>query len=177
MYDDYNNFNTQAFINIGKSLAMPENIVTDQLKRVPKKSWSGDNRRSFFRENINSEKYYYMPIGDIPQHPNRNTLVPLGTFLGFDDYNGTSGGYYMRFSISPYNNSEHGHISMEVNPLVYTDKPPTIGSVPLSYDDYIEQFYPEQLVNRRGGKKTYKRKNRKSKKTQKYKKKKRKIYK
>ena len=53
MYDDYNNFNTQAFINIGKSLAMPENIVTDQLKRVPKKSWSGDNRRSFFRENIN----------------------------------------------------------------------------------------------------------------------------
>ncbi len=52
------------------------------LKRVPKANRDSgiDNRRQFFIDNANSEKYYYMPIGDIPQHPHRNTLVPLGTF-------------------------------------------------------------------------------------------------
>ena len=107
-----------------------------------------------------------MPIGDVPQHPHRNTLVPLGTFLGFDDV-GTD--YYMRFSNPPYNNSEHGHISMNTHPLVYTDKPQDDASMPLTYRDYIREFYPEQLTS--GGKKTQNRKNRKSKRTRKYKKK------
>jgi hypothetical protein len=122
---------------IGETLDMPGE--KEQLKSVPKKSWTGDNRRLFFTENANSQKYYYMPIGDIPQHPHRNTLVPLGTFLGFD---GTDTQYYMRFSNPPYNNSEHSHISMNTNPLVYTDYPPVDETIPLTYTDYLEQFAP-----------------------------------
>ena len=139
---------------IGETLDMPGE--KEQLKSVPTKSWTGDNLRLFFTENANSQKYYYMPIGDIPQHPHRNTLVPLGTFLGFDDYRPASGGYgkiqitdgtvgteyYMRFSNPPYNNSEHGHISMNTNPLVYTDYPPVDETIPLTYTDYLEQFAP-----------------------------------
>ncbi len=182
MYEEDNNdFDPQAFIKIGESLDMPGEIEKYQLKRVPKKSWHGDARRPFFIENANSKKYYYMPIGDVPQHP--HTLVPLGAFLGFINYrgqvpiedneyslsDGTS--YYMRFSNYPYNATDRvlGAISMEVDPLLYTDEPPV---VPLTYEDYIKQFYPEQLseITRRGGKKTRNGRNKKSKKTRKYKK-------
>jgi hypothetical protein len=179
MDDDDNVFSQEVFRRIGQSLDMPGEIDKEQLKRVPKKSWTGDMRRPFFTKNANSNKYYYMPVGDIPQNPHRNTLVPLGKFLGFDDYRPAPGGYgkipitdstvgteyYMRFSIPPYNNSEHGAIGMEANPLVYTEEPPASNSVPLTYNDYLEQLS-------KGGKKTKKRKNRKSKKTRKYKKRK-----
>ena len=188
---DESEFDPNEFIRIGQSLPMPGEINNDKLKRVPKKSWTGDARRPFFANNANSKNYYYMPIGDVPQHPHRNTLVPLGAFIGFDDYPNMV--YFMRFSIPPYNNSEFGHISMDTNPLVYTDEPPVVGSVPLTYTDYLKQFYPRELedrkrenrplmsgdgvtgfgvsiTGRRGGKKTKKRKNKKIKKTRKYKK-------
>jgi len=131
------------------------------LKRVPKANRDSgiDNRRQFFIDNANSEKYYYMPIGDIPQHPHRNTLVPLGTFLGFinfrgqvpvldnEYYNNDNYSYFMRFSNSPYNAEDgHGTVGMDTNPLVYTDEPPVAGSVPLTYRDYLEQFRPGQLA-------------------------------
>jgi hypothetical protein len=167
-----------SFIRIGQSLEMPGEI-DDKLKRVPKKSWTGDKRRPFFIENANSQKYYYMPIGDFHQHPHRNTLVPLGTFLGFIDYRPAPGGYgriqvmdgsnwteyYMRFSNPPFNTAD-GAISMETHPLVYTETSPVAGSIPLTYKDYIREFYPEQLTE--GGKKTKKyRKNPKKNKTNK----------
>lgn len=167
-----------SFIRIGQSLEMPGEIH-DKLKRVPKKSWMGDNRRTFFIENANSQKYYYMPIGDFPQHPHRNTLVPLGTFLGFINYRGQvpipddqytnsdNFRYLMRFSNPPFNNGDGtpGAIDMGVNPLVYTDTPPVAGSIPLTYRDYIREFYPEQLTE--GGKKI-KKYRKKSKKNKKY---------
>jgi hypothetical protein len=137
------------------------------LKRVPSKSWNGDARRQFFIENANSEKYYYMPIGDVPQHPRRNTLVPLGTFLGFINYRGQvpieddayslsdSTSYYMRFSNYPYNATDRvmGAVGMDVNPLVYTDNPPAAGSVPLHYYDYIQMNNPQAFDD--NGRPTY----------------------
>ena len=127
------------------------------LKRVPNRVHGGygvDARRQFFIENANSEKYYYMPVGDVPQNPNRNTLVPLGTFLGFINLRGQvpiednayhSGlDYYMRFSNPPYNaENGHGAVGMDTNPLVYTDYPPAAGSVPLHYYDYIQLNNPQ----------------------------------
>jgi hypothetical protein len=180
-----NEFDTEAFRRIGDSLPMPGEIDKEQLKRVPEKSKGDDVRRSFFSDPANSTKYYYMPVGDVPQNSNRNTLVPLGTFLGFINYRGQvpisddqyvnndNFSYLMRFSNPPFNNGEGtpGAIGMEANPLIYTDTPPVAGSVPLTYSDYIEQFYPGQLANIRGGKKTRNRKNRKSKRSRKYKKK------
>jgi len=130
------------------------------LKRVPDKTTYShiDARRQFFIDNANSEKYYYMPVGDNQGDRNRNTLVPLGTFLGFIDYRPAPGGYgriqvmdginwteyYMRFSNPPYNSeNEHGPIHMSVHPLVYTDHPPAAGSVPLHYYDYVQMNNPE----------------------------------
>ena len=125
------------------------------LKIVPERPSGGrgdDQRRKFFTENANSEKYYYMAVGDVPQAVNRNTLVPLGTFLGFLNYNrfgipitdnqysnqGAHSTYSMRFSNAPYN-SECGAIFMnEVKPIVYTDEPPAPKSTPLRYYDYIQ---------------------------------------
>ena len=138
------------------------------LKRVPNKSSSGpDNRRQFFIDNANSEKYYYMPVGDVPQNPNRNTLVPLGTFLGFINFNGQmtipddqfpiyNNGhnqftYRMRFSNPPYNaENEHGAVGMDTNPLVYTDYPPPAGSVPLHYYDYVQMANGTQAFDENG---------------------------
>jgi hypothetical protein len=129
------------------------------LKRVPNQVIRGDgvdSRRQFFIDNANSTKYYYMPIGDSPQHPNRNTLVPLGTFLGFINYrgqvpvpdeqysNGYDNRYVIRFSNYPYNaENGFGAIGMDGNTLVYTDQPPAAGSVPLHYYDYIQLTNPE----------------------------------
>jgi hypothetical protein len=134
------------------------------LKRVPKKSWTGDMRRQFFIDNANSNKYYYMPVGDVQNNPHRNTLVPLGTFLGFinfrgqvpvlDDkyYNNDNYSYFMRFSNYPYNSTENwsGPISMETDPLVYTDEPPAAGSVPLHYYDYVQMAYGTQVFDENG---------------------------
>jgi hypothetical protein len=120
------------------------------LKIVPKKSLNRDERRQFFIENANTEKYYYMA------HPHRNTLVPLGTFLGFVNYNrkqlqihnseyfnNNNFSYVMRFSNPPYNaENGFGAIGMYEDVLLYTDEPPAAGSVPLSYSDYINQYYP-----------------------------------
>ena len=119
----------------------PVEVFMSGLKRVPNRpSWGrgDDERRKFFTENANSEKYYYMEGGDFPYARNRNTLVPLGTFLGFLNYNrfempitdnqysnqGAHSTYSMRFSNAPYN-SECGAIFMnEVKPIVYTHEPP-----------------------------------------------------
>ena len=135
------------------------------LKRVPNRVHGGygvDARRQFFIDNANSEKYYYMPIGDVPQHLNRNTLVPLGTFLGFINLRGQvpiednayhSGlDYYMRFSNYPYNSTENwnGPIGMDINPLVYTDEPPAAGSVPLHYYDYVQMKNGTQAFDENG---------------------------
>ena len=54
-----------------------------------------------------------------------------------------------------------------INHLVYTDYPPAAGSVPLTYDDYIESIRVNDLDG--GRKKTRNRKNIKFKKTRKYK--------
>jgi hypothetical protein len=127
------------------------------LKRVPKykSSWDGFNARpQFFMDNANSEKYYYMPVGDNEGDRNRNTLVPLGTFLGFISFdrdipiNGdeitNQTNYGMRFSNPPYNNgSQNGAVHMSTEPLVYTDHPPGAGSVPLHYYDYVQMNSPE----------------------------------
>jgi hypothetical protein len=122
------------------------------LKMVPSKSWSGDNRRQFFIDNANSEKYYYMPVGDIQNNPHRNTLVPLGTFLGFVNYRGqievpdnqNYDRYVMRFSNSPYNaENGNGAVGMDTHPLVYTEQPPAAGSVPLHYYDYVQLSNPQ----------------------------------
>jgi hypothetical protein len=133
----------------------PTEVFMSVLKRVPDKTpYSGDERRDFFTENAISTKYYYMPIGDVPQHPNRNTLVPLGTFLGFLNYRGLvpiegnlyhSGlDYYMRFSNYPYNATDRvmGVIHMSTGPLLYTDEPPAAESPPLHYYDYIQLTCP-----------------------------------
>ena len=54
---------------------------TSILKKVPKYNYSQhaetEERHLFFSENLNSEKYYYMTVG--------NTLVPLGTFIRFEE--------------------------------------------------------------------------------------------
>ena len=138
------------------------------LKRVPKATRNSgiDNRRQFFIDNANSNKYYYMPIGDVQHNPNRNTLVPLGTFLGFIDYRPAPGGYgmikiddgnvgteyYMRFSNYPYNatDREVGAVGMDINPLVYTDEPPAAGSVPLHYYDYVQMANGTQAFDENG---------------------------
>lgn len=134
------------------------------LKRVPPRVIGGhvDARRQFFIDNANSEKYYYMPVGDIQQNPHRNTLVPLGTFLGFINLRGQvhiednayhSGlDYYMRFSNYPYNSTENwnGPIGMDINPLVYTDEPPAAGSVPLHYYDYVQMAKGTQAFDENG---------------------------
>ena len=133
-------------------------VFMSVLKIVPERPSGGrgdDQRRKFFTENANSEKYYYMPIGDVPQSPNRNTLVPLGTFLGFLNYNrfeipitddqysnqGAYSTYSMRFSNAPYNSGREIH--MKTNPIVYTDKPPAPESTPLHYYDYIQLTHPQ----------------------------------
>jgi hypothetical protein len=54
-----------------------------------------------------------------------------------------------------------------IHHLVYTDYPPAAGSVPLTYDDYIESMRMNDIDG--GRKKTRKRKNKKSKKTRKHK--------
>jgi hypothetical protein len=122
------------------------------LRRVPPSSGMRDNRRQFFIDNANSEKYYYIPIGDVPHHPNRNTLVPLGTFLGFINYRGQARipdeqyldrenfNYFMRFSNPPYNGQ--AAVKRDQN-LVYTDQPPAAGSVPLHYYDYVQLNNPD----------------------------------
>jgi hypothetical protein len=125
------------------------------LKRVPTKSWTGDARRQFFIENANSEKYYYQAIGNEQHNPHRNTLVPLGKFLGFVNYNrkqviqdseyfnNNNFSYVMRFSNPPYNaENGSGAIDMMADTLLYTDEPPAAGSVPLHYYDYIQMDYP-----------------------------------
>jgi len=135
------------------------------LKRVPKRVIGGDGvdaRRQFFIDNANSTKYYYMPVADVPQNPNRNTLVPLGTFLGFINYSGQmliednayhSGlDYYMRFSNYPYNATDRqmGAVGMDSNPLVYTDDPPAAASVPLHYYDYVQMANGRQAFDENG---------------------------
>ena len=129
---------------------------TSILKKVPKYNYSQhaetEERHLFFSENLNSEKYYYMTVG--------NTLVPLGTFIRFEELpkNMNSIRYGLMFSIPPYNSGIG--VGCGEN-LVYTDYPPAAGSVPLTYTDY---------KNMVGGKKTRKHKNKKLKKTKKYKK-------
>lgn len=125
------------------------------LKRVPEKTTYShiDARRQFFIDNANSEKYYYMPVGDNQGDRNRNTLVPLGTFLGFfsldrqipirDDEITNQTNYGMRFSNPPFNGESMGAVGMNTNPLVYTDHPPAAGSVPLHYYDYIQLSNPQ----------------------------------
>jgi hypothetical protein len=133
------------------------------LKRVPKLTRNSgiDNRLQFFIDNLNSEKYYYMPVGDVPQHPNRNTLVPLGTFLGFFSFtrhipiNGNEisihDSYGMRFSIPPYNAADGmSAMGMGADPLVYTDEPPAAGSVPLHYYDYVQMANGTQAFDENG---------------------------
>ena len=133
------------------------------LKRVPKATRNSgiDNRLQFFIDNANSEKYYYMPVGDVPQHPNRNTLVPLGTFLGFFSFtrhipiNGNEisihDSYGIRFSIPPYNAADGmSAVGMGADPLVYTDKPPAAGSVPLHYYDYVQMANGTQAFDENG---------------------------
>ena len=138
----------------------PVEVFMSVLKRVPNRPLWGrgdDELRKFFTENANSEKYYYMPVGDVFQDRHRNTLVPLGTFLGFlnyrgqvptsDDqyYNSDNYSYFMRFSNYPYNSTENcnGPIGMDINPLVYTEEPPSPESIPLHYYDYIQLTTPE----------------------------------
>ena len=137
------------------------------LKRVPNRGYGVDAQRQFFIENTNSNKYYYMPVGDVPQNPNRNTLVPLGTFLGFINFNGQmtmpddqfpiyNNGhnqftYRMRFSNPPYNaENGFGAIGMDSNTLVYTDEPPAAGSVPLHYYDYVQMANGTQAFDENG---------------------------
>jgi hypothetical protein len=133
------------------------------LKRVPPRVIGGhvDARRQFFINNLNSEKYYYMPVFDVPQHPNRNTLVPLGKFLGFFSFtrhipiNGNEisihDSYGMRFSIPPYNAADGmSAIGMGADPLVYTDEPPADGSVPLHYYDYVQMANGTQAFDENG---------------------------
>jgi hypothetical protein len=108
------------------------------LKRVPK-----GNRISFFEENRNTDKYYYTAIGDAPQHPFRNTLIPLGTFVGFSiDYNAFSGLTKLTFSDAPFQFANG--ISIETDPLLYTDELPAVGSVPLHYYDYATMDIPAE---------------------------------
>ena len=133
------------------------------LKRVPKATRNSgiDNRLQFFIDNANSEKYYYMPVGDIQQNPHRNTLVPLGTFLGFFSFtrhipiNGNEisihDSYGIRFSIPPYNAADGmSAVGMGADPLVYTDKPPAAGSVPLHYYDYVQMAKGTQAFDENG---------------------------
>jgi hypothetical protein len=126
------------------------------LKKVPQFNYSQhaetELRHLFFTENLNSEKYYYMNVG--------NTLVPLGTFIRIQDLQKVHDNirYGLMFSIPPYDSGIG--VGMGEN-LVYTDYPPAAGSVPLTYTDY------KNIV---GGKKTRKHKNKKLKKTKKYKK-------
>jgi hypothetical protein len=138
------------------------------MKRVPDEV---KERRMFFTDNADSEKYYYMPIGDFPHDPNRNTLVPLGKFLGFFNphrWNHANPEYYIRFSNPPYDGENtDGPIHMNINPLVYTDLPPAAASVPLLFDDY-NKLSNEEMRNSSvdgKGKKTRNRKNIKLKKT------------
>jgi len=136
----------------------PVEVFMSVLKRVPNRpSWGrgDDELRKFFTENANSEKYYYMPVGDVPQDRHRNTLVPLGTFLGFrnhdyrgvpipDDQYNSNCDYWMRFSNYPYNERDgHGGIHMQTEPIVYTDEPPAPESTQLHYYDYIQLTTPE----------------------------------
>ena len=137
------------------------------LKRVPNRGYGVDAQRQFFIENANSNKYYYMPVGDVPQNPNRNTLVPLGTFLGFINFNGQmtmpddqfpiyNNGhnqftYRMRFSNPPYNAADGmSAVGMGADPLVYTDEPPAAGSVPLHYYDYVQMSNGTQSFDENG---------------------------
>jgi hypothetical protein len=62
-------------------------------------------------------------------------------------------------------NLRDGNLAEFRSRIVYTDSPPAVGSIPLTYDDYA------QMNNLQGGrKKTRNSKNRKPKITQKYKK-------
>jgi hypothetical protein len=130
----------------------PVEVFMSVLKRVPEKP---AEQRNFFTENANSEKYYYMAFGYRPQGRNSNTLVPLGTFLGFLNYNcrgcdipddqyqysKDQNHYCMRFSNALYN-SIHMDVN-STNPIVYTDEPPAPESTPLHYYDYIQLTTPE----------------------------------
>ena len=126
------------------------------LKKVPKFNYSQhaetEDRHRFFTENLNSENYYYMNVG--------NTLVPLGTFIRFQELPKVHENirYGLMFSIPPHDSGIGVGMGED---LVYTDNPPAAGSVPLTYTDY------KKIV---GGKKTRKHKNKKLKKTKKYKK-------
>jgi hypothetical protein len=126
-------------------------VFMSALESVPERSGYSnvDDRRKFFTENANSEKYYYMPVGDIPQNPHRNTLVPLGKFLGFvniggqipisDDQYSSNAEYKMRFSNWPFNEGYYGGaIHMSTGPLLYTHEPPASESDRLHYYDYIQ---------------------------------------
>ena len=122
------------------------------LKKVPLYNYSQpdetEDRRIFFTENLKSKKYYYINIG--------HTLVPLGTFIRFEELcNMGSLRYILVFSNGL--NAGYG------DELSYTDSPPAAGSVPLTYADY---------KSIRGGEKTRKCKNKKLNKAQKYKNKK-----
>ena len=125
------------------------------LKKVPKFNYSQhaetEDRHRFFTEFLNSENYYYMNVG--------NTLVPLGTFIRFQELPKVHENirYGLMFSIPPHDSGIGVGMGED---LVYTDNPPAAGSVPLTYTDY----------KKIGGKKTRKHKNKKLKKTKKYKK-------
>ncbi len=65
-------------------------------------------------------------------------------------------------------NLRDGNLAAFRSRIVYTDSPPAAGSIPLTYDDYIESMRVNDLQG--GRKKTRNGKNRKPKITQKYKK-------
>lgn len=153
--------------NGGDAMALLEDRYIEEfvsiLKHVPK------NSRDFF--SVKSQKYYYRVIGDVPNSRYRNTLVPLGTFVGFVWFNHLGqqfhskpvcGQQYCRkncfcfsehilFSLyptpvlHPMENAETTGLcfSNEDLVLVFTDEPPALDSAPLHYYDYIQLINPD----------------------------------
>ncbi len=109
---------------------------------------------------------------DPPEEANFGDLVPLGHFnrwtrdpehsYDFNFYDPYTKRRDKRIAISAKDLKDFG-----LNHLVYTDYPPAAGSVPLTYDDYIESMRVNDLDG--GRKKTRNRKNIKFKKTRRHK--------
>jgi hypothetical protein len=100
-------------------------------------------------------------IGDLTPlgHFNTWTIDPKHSY-DFNFYDPYTKDRDKRIAISAKDLKNFG-----LNHLVYTDYPPAAGSVPLTYDDYIESMRVNDLDG--GRKKTRNRKNRKFKKTRK----------
>jgi hypothetical protein len=145
------------------------------LNRVPQ-----DIRelRSFIQD-INSNRYYYYardpyPIMDVDggERVVPSQFVEWGNFkYVFVDIHGQPMYRFVNNKekelhwIGYDGNLRDGNLAEFRSRIVYTDSPPAVGSIPLTYDDYA------QMNNLQGGrKKTRNSKNRKPKITQKYKK-------